>query len=161
MCWEFKPRKWNPAETYMLTEWCLGKDWWCWLCMWHRISAILGWSLMHRYVLVCLFVCFVLLSVRLPPVPFFLTPHLPSPPLPTKGCDSGTYLSINVTCLPCPANSNSTQHGLSVCPCLEGYFRAVGESPERECTRKYDVDAWTSKFKLFTRRKFFSETKKD
>jgi len=52
------------------------------------------------------------------------------------GCEAGMYLSINVTCLPCPANSNSTQRGLSECPCFEGYFRADGEPPERECTRK-------------------------
>ena len=42
-----------------------------------------GRSCIRRYIVVCLFVCFVLLSIRLPPVPFFLTPHLPSPPLPT------------------------------------------------------------------------------
>ena len=40
------------------------------------------------------------------------------------------------TCLPCPANSNSTQPRLSECTCFEGYYRAVGEPPEMECTRK-------------------------
>ena len=46
------------------------------------------------------------------------------------------YLAMDDTCLPCPANSNSTQSGLSVCPCFEGYYRADGEPPEMECTRK-------------------------
>jgi len=30
---------------------------------------------------------------------------------------------------------------VSKCPCFAGYFRAVGEPPERECTRKCDGDA--------------------
>ena len=61
--------------------------------------------------------------------------------LPLEGCDPGMYLGLNDTCLPCPANSNSTQSGASVCPCFEGYYRAVGERPEMACTCKlfYDV----------------------
>ena len=54
----------------------------------------------------------------------------------SEGCDPGTYLATNDTCLPCPANSNSTQSGAFVCPCFEGYYRAAGEPPEMECTRK-------------------------
>ena len=46
------------------------------------------------------------------------------------------YLAVDDTCLPCPANSNSTERGESVCPCFEGYYRAAGELPEMECTRK-------------------------
>ena len=48
--------------------------------------------------------------------------------LPSEGCDPGMY--------PCPANSNSTQSGAPVCPCFEGYYRADGDPPEMECTRK-------------------------
>ena len=61
----------------------------------------------------------------------FPTPLLP----PSAACDAGTY-GIGGTCLPCPANSNSTQSGTSVCPCFEGYYRAAGDPPEMECTRK-------------------------
>ena len=49
------------------------------------------------------------------------------------------YLAVDETCLPCPANSNSTQSGASLCPCFEGYYRAVGEPPEMACTRKSHV----------------------
>ena len=69
-------------------------------------------------------------------LPFFLTcQHLPS----SEGCDPGMYLAVDETCLPCPANSNSTQSGVSVCPCFEGYYRAAEDPPEMECTRKYYV----------------------
>ena len=54
----------------------------------------------------------------------------------TEGCDPGTYQAATDTCLPCPANSNSTHPGLLVCPCFEGYYRAAGKPPEMECTRK-------------------------
>ena len=53
-----------------------------------------------------------------------------------EGCDPGMYLTTNDTCLPCTANSNSTQSGAFVCPCFEGYYRAAGEPPEIGCTRK-------------------------
>ena len=56
---------------------------------------------------------------------------------PSEGCDPGMYRATNSTCLPCPANSNSTQSGLSECPCFEGYYRTAGEPPEMGCTRKY------------------------
>ena len=49
------------------------------------------------------------------------------------------YLAVDDTCLPCPANSNSTQSGESVCPCFEGYYRAAREPPEMACTRKSHV----------------------
>ena len=58
--------------------------------------------------------------------------HLPT----TEGCDPGMYLATNDTCLPCPANSNSTQSGASECPCFEGYYRAAGKPPEMACTSK-------------------------
>ena len=53
----------------------------------------------------------------------------------SAACGAGTY-EMDGTCLPCPANSNSTQPRLSVCPCFEGYYRAAGEPPEMECARK-------------------------
>jgi len=83
------------------------------------------WMVTRVWVCPCLLVC----QAAHP----FTTSSLPPP---SKGCNSGMYLSVNITCLPCPANSNSTQHGLSECPCFAGYFRADGEPPERECTRK-------------------------
>ena len=49
------------------------------------------------------------------------------------------YLAVDETCLPCPANSNSTQSGASACPCFEGYYRAAREPPEMACTRKFHV----------------------
>ena len=61
----------------------------------------------------------------------FLTSPFPH----CAACGAGTY-ETDGTCLPCPANSNSTQPRLSECTCFEGYYRAVGEPPEMECTRK-------------------------
>jgi len=78
VCWEFKFRKWNAAETYMLTEWCLGRDWWCWVCMWHRISAILGWLLMHIGMFLSAWWQFCPLSVH----PITACSLLPYPPPP-------------------------------------------------------------------------------
>ena len=69
-------------------------------------------------------------SICLPFYGFFMSPF------PSEGCDPGMYLAVDETCLPCPANSNSTQRGESVCPCFAGYFRAAGDPPEMECTRK-------------------------
>ena len=65
----------------------------------------------------------------------FISLFLPS----SKGCDPGMYLAVDETCLLCPANSNSTQSGESVCPCFEGYYRAAREPPEMACTRKFHV----------------------
>ena len=81
---------------------------------------------------VCQFVC---LSVCLSTHAFVFA-NLLHFSLSHKGCDPGMYLATNGTCLPCPANSNSTQHGASVCPCFKGYYRAAGEPPEIGCTRK-------------------------
>ena len=65
--------------------------------------------------------------------------------LPTSvACGAGTY-GTGGTCLPCPANSNSTQSGLSVCPCFEGYYRAAWEPPGMACTRKSHMHARTHK----------------
>ena len=66
---------------------------------------------------------------------FPLSLSLTSPFPHSVACDAGTY-ETDGTCLPCPANSNSTQPRLSECTCFEGYYRAVGEPPEMECTRK-------------------------
>ena len=65
--------------------------------------------------------------------------------LPSAVCDAGMY-ETGGTCLPCPANSNSTQSGLSVCPCFEGYYRADEDPPEMNCTRKsHEVfSVWSS-----------------
>ena len=41
----------------------------------------------------------------------------------------------NAECCVCPGNSESTVSGLTVCPCVDGYYRAEGEE-DRECTRK-------------------------
>ena len=35
----------------------------------------------------------------------------------------------------CPENSNGTMAGLSVCPCVEGYYRAM-EEEDIPCTRE-------------------------
>ena len=73
-----------------------------------------------------LFVCLSFLSFRL-----YFTSLFP----PSAVCDAGMYVTGG-TCFPCPANSNSTQPRLSECACVEGYYRAAGEPPEMECTRK-------------------------
>ena len=73
---------------------------------------------------VSLSICFLSLSLSFTS-PF---PH-------SAACGAGTY-ETEGTCLPCPANSNSTQPRLSKCPCFEGYYRAAGEPPEMACTRK-------------------------
>ena len=51
-------------------------------------------------------------------------------------CPVGEYLSMaNAECRVCPGNSEGTVSGLTVCPCVDGYYRAEGEE-DRECTRK-------------------------
>ena len=53
------------------------------------------------------------------------------------GCLAGEYLSVaNTECRACPGNSEGTVSGLTVCPCVDGYYRAEGEE-DRECTSKY------------------------
>ena len=50
------------------------------------------------------------------------------------------YVIHNVVqedCLPCPDNSQrASNEDASICPCLPGYFRAIGEGPEFACTRR-------------------------
>ena len=60
---------------------------------------------------------------------------LTSPFPPSAACGAGTY-ETDGTCLPCPANSNSTQPRLSECTCFEGNYRAAEDPPEMACTRK-------------------------
>ena len=101
----------------------------------HMLSVHLSVCL-SVYLSVCLSVCMsVCMSVCLSTHAFVFA-NLLHFSLSRKGCDPGMYLPVDDTCLPCPANSNSTQSGESVCPCFEGYYRAAGEPPEMECTRK-------------------------
>ena len=54
-------------------------------------------------------------------------------------CPAGEYFyEPNAECRACPGNSESTVSGLTVCPCVDGYYRAEGEE-DRECTRKYVI----------------------
>ena len=55
----------------------------------------------------------------------------------SKACEvSGQYFSLaRGECRDCPANSNSTESGLTVCPCVEGYYREEGEE-DMQCTRE-------------------------
>ena len=54
-----------------------------------------------------------------------------------SGCPSGTYLE-NFKCQRCPANTNNTLTGgnVTMCPCLNGYFRASQEGPSNGCSCK-------------------------
>ena len=79
---------------------------------------------------VCLPVCLPVYSC------FCICQFTPLFRLSREGCDPGMYLTTTDTCLPCPANSNSTQSGVTVCPCFEGYYRAAREPLEIGCTRK-------------------------
>ena len=52
-------------------------------------------------------------------------------------CHTGQYvLPSNGSCQPCPANTQVDRKGVPICQCLDGYFRAVGESADYPCTRK-------------------------
>ena len=54
-----------------------------------------------------------------------------------KGCFAGEYFSYNSSmCLSCPANSNSTEQGVTECPCFDGYYRAMREK-DLPCTCEY------------------------
>ena len=54
-------------------------------------------------------------------------------------CLPGEYLSVaNAECRVCPGNSESTVSGLTVCPCVDGYYRAEGEEA-KACTSKYII----------------------
>ena len=71
-----------------------------------------------------------LVCLLFPVSPFFTALSLPS-----AVCGVGMY-ETGGTCLPCPANSNNTQPRSSECACFEGYYKAAGEPPEMECSRK-------------------------
>ena len=103
----------------MLTEGRLVSESWCWVCVTQGFSQPL---MVPRVRVCCLSICLLSLSST------SLSP-------PSAACDAGTY-GTGGSCLPCPANSNSTQSGTSVCPCFEGYYRAAGDPPEMECTCK-------------------------
>ena len=50
---------------------------------------------------------------------------------------AGTYLSMTYDeCRSCPENSVGVEPGLAVCPCVGGYYRALGEE-DFPCTREY------------------------
>ena len=44
----------------------------------------------------------------------------------------------NAECHVCPGNSEGTVSGLTVCPCVDGYYRAEGEE-DIACTRKLNT----------------------
>ncbi|CAI8031556.1 Ephrin type-A receptor 4-A, partial [Geodia barretti] len=52
-------------------------------------------------------------------------------------CPEGTFSSGlgNGPCETCPANSEGTGTGLSLCPCLQDYYRAPYEGPSVPCTQ--------------------------
>ena len=53
---------------------------------------------------------------------------------PVLGCEAGLFLSLSQErCLSCPENTIGTLSGVSVCPCVEGYFRRADEG-EQSCT---------------------------
>ena len=54
-------------------------------------------------------------------------------------CPEGTFSSGvgNGPCETCPANSEGTGTGLTLCPCLQDYYRAPYEEPSTACTREY------------------------
>ena len=50
----------------------------------------------------------------------------------------GTYSDvINGPCELCPANSEANVTGLSVCPCIQNYYRATDEEASVPCTSKW------------------------
>ena len=49
-------------------------------------------------------------------------------------CSAGNYATIT-SCLPCPANSNSTEP-TTECACFEGFYRDPSEGPGGDCARK-------------------------
>ena len=50
----------------------------------------------------------------------------------------GTYSDVvsDSPCEPCPANSESTQTGMTECQCDVGYYRASDEGANVNCTRE-------------------------
>ena len=53
-------------------------------------------------------------------------------------CPEGTFSAVvsNGPCETCPANSEGTGTGLTLCPCLQNYYRAPNEEPSLPCTRE-------------------------
>ena len=54
-------------------------------------------------------------------------------------CPEGTFSSGvgNGPCETCPANSDATRTGLTICPCIKDNYRAPYEAPSDPCTREY------------------------
>ena len=53
-------------------------------------------------------------------------------------CSVGTYSDdINDQCELCPANSEANVTGLSVCPCIQNYYRATDEEASVPYTSKW------------------------
>ena len=54
-------------------------------------------------------------------------------------CPEGTFSAVvsNGPCETCPANSEGTGTGLTLCPCLQNYYRAPNEEPSLPCTREF------------------------
>ena len=52
----------------------------------------------------------------------------------------GTYSDdiINGPCELCPANSEANVTGLSVCPCIQNYYRATDEEASVTCTPEFE-----------------------
>ena len=79
----------------------------------------------------------------------------------TAGCPAGEYLSVaNAECHVCPGNSEGTVSGLTVCPCVDGYYRAEGEE-DRECTRKFNTQLLSSLILIYTHRSSLGTKKPD
>ena len=67
----------------------------------------------------------------------------------------------NAECRACPGNSEGTVSGLTVCPCVDGYYRAEGEE-DRECTRKLNTQLLLSSLILiYTHRSSLGTKKPD
>ena len=66
---------------------------------------------------------------------FFISDHFFSP---FPECPEGTFSGVvsNGPCETCPANSEGTGTGLTLCPCLQNYYRAPNEEPSLPCTRE-------------------------
>ncbi|XP_058537370.1 ephrin type-B receptor 6 isoform X4 [Ochotona princeps] len=53
-----------------------------------------------------------------------------------QACPGGFYKASagNTPCSPCPARSHAPVPAASICPCLEGFYRASSDPPEAPCT---------------------------
>ncbi len=59
----------------------------------------------------------------------------------TVACPVGEYSSIHRKCLVCPAKSWTNESAAEICQCLDGYFRASGETADYPCTSKIQLTA--------------------